>query len=340
MRRVLIVGVNWLGDAVMTTPAFRALKENNSSLYLAVMTVERTKGIFEDNPYIDEIIIFDERSTHRKVADKFRFIKYLRRKNIDTVFLIHRSFTRAAICWAAGIKTRIGYARLKNNFILSKKVSPLNEDAHRQDKYLGIFQARGVAFRTLTPQIFISEKTRKQAVNMIQALSGGCPLVIGVHVGANWASKRWRPDYFAQLCDRLIQELGAVVIFTGSKKDKALVDEVLGLMCQKPHDICGRTTLKGLAGLIEQMSLFISSDSGPAHLSAAVGTPTLILFGPTSEAQTAPRAKRVLFLRKYNDCKIPCYDQSCKNNVCMSAISVEDAYQAVNKLLSSEEPGD
>ena len=99
MKRVLIVGVNWLGDAVMTTPALRALKENDSSLYIGVMTVERVKGVFEDNPYVDEIIIFDERKTHKKIRDKIKFILLLKRKKFDTAFLIHRSFTRAFVCW-------------------------------------------------------------------------------------------------------------------------------------------------------------------------------------------------------------------------------------------------
>ncbi len=336
MERVLIVGVNWLGDAVMTTPALRALKENDSSLYIGVMTVERVRGVFEDNPYVDEIIIFDERKTHKRISDKLKFISFLKEKRFDTAFLIHRSFTRAFICWAAGIKERIGYKRFKNALVLTRKVKPAKSAVHRQDRYLAVFEARGVAFSSRTPQIFITENIRKQALSIIQSLSGDRSLVVGIHVGANWRLKQWRPDLFARLADRLILELGAAVIFTGSKKDKDLVEEVVAGMQQKPHNICGRTSLKGLTGLIEQMSLFISNDSGPAHLAAAVGTATLVLFGPTAEELTGPKGKRVVLIRKYNDCDTPCYQQTCKNNICMSAISVEDVYTTASELLTHE----
>jgi lipopolysaccharide heptosyltransferase II len=305
-------------------------------LYIGVMTVERTRGVFEDNPYVDEIIIFDERTTHKKIGEKFKFISLLKRKRFDTAFLIHRSFTRAFICWVAGIGERIGYKRFKNTFVLTRKINPAKGLIHRQDKYLAVFKARGISFNSKEPQIFITENIRKQALSTIQTLSGDRSLVIGIHVGANWKLKRWRPEFFAQLADRLMLELGAAVIFTGSKKDSALVATVLTSMHQKPHNICGRTSLKGLSGLMEQMSLFISNDSGPAHLSAAVGAPTLVLFGPTSEALTGPRGKRVVYLRKHDDCDIPCYKANCKDNRCMDAISVEDVYLAASKLLVYE----
>ena len=118
MERILIVGVNWLGDALMMTPVFRALKENIISSYVGVMTVERVKEVFEDNPYIDEIIVFDEKKHHRSLSNKWQFVNTLKKANFDSAFFIHRSFTRIFLCALAGIPERIGYGRLKSNFIL------------------------------------------------------------------------------------------------------------------------------------------------------------------------------------------------------------------------------
>jgi len=335
MKHILIAGVNWLGDALMLTPAARALKERFPASYIAVMAVERVSSVFEDNPYIDEVIIFDEKKNHRSLSDKFTFIGNLRQKQFDTVFLVHRSLTRALVCCLAGIRERIGYRRRKTAFILTKKISP-PVAVHRQDYYLNLFEQSGVACKNRLPQFFLPDTVRKQALALVQSFSGKRQYAIGVHVAANWPPKRWPAAYFAQLCDRLSQDLSAAVILTGTDKDKGLIEEVVGRMRTQPYNLCGKTTTKQLAAVMEQMNCFVSADSGPAHLAAAVGTATLVLFGPTKETMTAPRGRRVVTLRKSQACQIPCYNEACQDNVCMTAISVEDVYQKIKEILMYE----
>lgn len=90
MKRVLVVTVNWLGDAIMTTPVFKALKDQFPGVYTAVMAPERVRGVFENNPFIDEVIVFDERDTHKTLKKRLDFIFQLKNKKFDTVFFIHR----------------------------------------------------------------------------------------------------------------------------------------------------------------------------------------------------------------------------------------------------------
>jgi len=279
MKRILIVGVNWFGDALMLTPAPRALKENFPDCYVAIMAVERVRDIFEDNPYVDEVIVFDEKKSQRSLRSKLRFIRELKQKQFDTVFLVHRSFTRALICYLAGIKERIGYRRLKNAFILTKKIAVLaTREGHRQDYYLNLFEQSGIPCKNKIPQFFIPDTIRRRSSTLVQTFSGSHQYVIGVHVAANWQPKRWPALHFAELCDRLIQDLNAAVVLTGAEADRGAVDEVLAAMREKPYDLCGKTTVKQLAAVMEQMNCFVSADSGPAHLAAAVGIPTLILL--------------------------------------------------------------
>ncbi len=138
MEKILVVTVNWLGDAIMTTPVFKALKGKFPKSHVGVLAVERAKAVFDDNPYIDEVIVFDEKRT--SLQTKIDFARELKKKEYDTVFLIHRSFTRAFICWMAGIKQRIGYARFKNTLVLTKKIKPPRALLHRQDYYLYLFE--------------------------------------------------------------------------------------------------------------------------------------------------------------------------------------------------------
>ena len=133
MERILIVSINWFGDCLMTTPVFKAIKDKFPSVYLAVMAPERVSGVFDDNPFIDQVIIFDEKKNQKGLLAKLKFINYLKAQKFDTVFLIHRSLTRALICWLAGIKSRIGHLRLKNSLILTHPVSVPRIPPHRQD---------------------------------------------------------------------------------------------------------------------------------------------------------------------------------------------------------------
>jgi len=91
MKKILVVEVNWLGDAILTTPVFKALKEKYPCSYTGVMAVERIRGVFEGNPYIDEVIVFDEKGAQKNILEKIKFINFLRKKRFDAVFLIHRS---------------------------------------------------------------------------------------------------------------------------------------------------------------------------------------------------------------------------------------------------------
>jgi heptosyltransferase-2 len=104
-------------------------------------------------------------------------------------------------------------------------------------------------------------------------------------------------------------------------------------MKEKAYNFCGKTNTKELAALIKNVDLFISNDSGPAHLSASLGINTLVLFGPTSSALSAPRGIKVEILKKSVNCEIPCYNMSCQDNFCMKSITVEDVFSKAKEIL-------
>jgi ADP-heptose:LPS heptosyltransferase len=125
------------------------------------------------------------------------------------------------------------------------------------------------------------------------------------------------------------------VVFVGGEADEKITREVLGGMHEPAYSLCGKTTLKELAAVIKNTGLFISNDSGPAHLSAALGVNTLVLFGPTSPEITSPRGQKVRVIQGSCGCKLPCYDLSCENNACMQKITVEKVYQEAKNILNN-----
>jgi len=334
MNRILVVNVNWFGDAIMTTPALKAIKEKFPLSFVAVMAPDRVREVFSDNPYADEVIIFDEKKSHRGLLSKVSFIKQLRAKKFDTVFLVHRSFTRALICFLAGIKTRIGYKRPKNIFIVNFPITPPPKNIHKQDYYLYLFEKAGINISDKLAKVYIEEKLLEKYKNEMVAIRKKHSYLVGINPSANWLLKRWPSENFATLCDKLTKELNCGIIAIGAKADTTAVNEVIHAMEEKAYNFCGKTSIKELAALIKNVDLFISNDSGPAHLSASLGVNTLVLFGPTSSVLSAPRGERVEILKKSIQCEIPCYNVSCKDNLCMKNITVEDVFLKTKAILT------
>ncbi len=156
--RILIVEVNWLGDVLFSTPFIRALRNNFPQAYIACMAVPRCREVLEGNPNINEIIIYDEAGRHKGIFGKARFVSQLKKYNFDTVFLLHRSFTRTLLCFLAGIPGRIGYGFIKRNFLLTKIIRCPKEALHRADFYLGLLKSQGLSADDKGCDFFISQK--------------------------------------------------------------------------------------------------------------------------------------------------------------------------------------
>lgn len=334
MNRILIVSPNWLGDALLISVVPRAIKEKHKDAYVGVMAHPRVKPVFDDNPWINEVIEFDERVGQRAFSEKLAVIRRMEDSDFNTVFLIQRSFTRALICFLAGIEERIGYFRFKTLVLLTKPVRLNSKITHRQDYYLGLIRSEGIPVKHHYPEFFISKASQNKAEAVIAPLQAKYRYVVGVNPSANWLLKRWPAAHFATLCDYLIRELNCAILFIGAGNDSDAVGKVIAAMKEKPHNLCGRTNLKELGALISYMDLFISNDSGPAHMAAGLGVNTLVIFGPTSARLTAPRGKKVVVINKTIGCKIPCYKLDCKNNLCMKDITVNEVYQKAREMLS------
>lgn len=335
-KRILIFNVNWLGDVLFSTATLRNIRHNYPDSFIACIIPSRCYPVLKGNPHLDEIIIFDEKERQRGTLSKLKFVQFLRSKKFNTVFLLHRSFTRALLCRLAGIPERIGYYTKKRGFLLTKHIAPLSKDAlHRIDYYLNIIEKAGLEVEDRYPEFFISDKDisfidgflNKNAIHEND-------LLVAINPGGNWLPKRWPGEYWAILADKLIAEFGAKVIVTGAPQDLALALSIKALMKEKPIIAAAVFNLKQLGALCKRIDLFITADTGPLHIANAVGTKGIIaLFGPTSPGITGPYPlKNIVVLSRDVGCKIPCYLAHCKDNRCMKAITVEDVVEEIKKL--------
>lgn len=335
-RRILIFNVNWLGDVLFSTAVIRNIKRNFPGSFLACVIPSRCYPVVKGNPYLDEVIIFDEKDRHKGLLAKLDFVSQLRDKKFDTVFLLHRSLTRALLCRLAGIAQRIGYHTQKRAFLLTKNIPmPAKDSLHRIDYYLNVIEKAGLRVEDRFPEFFFSEIDERFVADFLrkQGVSPGEYLVV-INCGGNWLPKRWPKLHWALLADTLIRELKVKVLISGSTSDVPLAKEISRAMREKLFIACGGLTLNQVGALCKRADVFISADSGPLHIANASGAKKIIgLFGPTSIELTGPYPlTHVTLLQKNVGCKIPCYKIRCQDNQCMKAITPQEVFEQVKRI--------
>lgn len=334
-KRILVFNVNWIGDVLFSTATLRNIRSNFPESFIACVIPSRCYPVLKGNPYIDEIVVFDEKDRHKSIFSKMRFISLLKRKKFDTAILLHGSLTRALLCKLSGIANIIGYDTKKRGFLLTKRIAvPKKDSLHRIDYYLNIIEKAGLRLEDRFLDFFIGEEDDLFAENFLKKEKiGRNDLIVGINAGGNWDLKRWPKEYWAQLADLLISELNSKVIITGGPGDLKLAREIAHLMKEKPVFSCGMN-LKQSAALFKKLDLFISADTGPLHIANAVGTRNIIaIFGPTHQMITGPFPQNnVIVMQKDTGCLVPCYIVDCKDNRCMKAVTPKEVFEQAKRI--------
>ncbi len=335
MKKILVINVNWLGDVLFSTPALKALRQESPDAYIACLVVLRCEEVLKNNPVVNEIIVYDEYGRHRSIWNKLKFVRFLRKKKFDEVYILHPSLKRAMIGWLAGIPKRIGYDTKRRSFLLTHAVPAPEEKLHKIDYFLCLLRNCGIQAKERICEFYISREDEKTAVDILKRenILENETFVI-INPGGNWSLKRWPAEYFAQLADLLIEQRGVKVLIAGSRKDRMLAKKISSRMKNEPIILSGQMTLSQLAALMSSASCVVSADSGPMHISSAVGANTVAIFGPTCATLTGPTGKgKVTILQKDIGCEIPCYKLNCNDNRCMKAISAQEVCAAVAKFV-------
>lgn len=345
-ERILIRGVNWIGDAVITLPAIRAIRRAIPDTQISLLVKPWVAEIFKGCPDVDEIIPYDEQ--YKGVTGKLKLVRTLRQKKFDKAILLQNAFDAALIAWLAGIPERIGYQRDYRGCLLTKCI-PLKSNAgkHQVYYYLDLLEEAGIKPVTAGPYIYLSDEERENA----RALLNSSPItphpspLIGINPGATYGSaKRWPAEHFAELIRKIINELDGRVLIFGSPAEVEIADEIvkqLGTQNSelKTHilNMTGKTSLRELAALISECDVFITNDSGPMHIAAALHVPTVALFGSTDSSATGPFGDGHKVITKKLSCS-PCLERECPEGhlKCMTEITPEEVFTALKDLLPKE----
>ena len=331
MHKFLVVNMNYMGDALLTTPAIAALRRAYPDARIdTVVGAGAAAEVLQNNPDLDTIIARTARGSWARVVQTYRLLRD--GKYTDAVILPPLS-AYAAAAWLAGTPRRVGQGgRGMNRFLTELRQT---RATHMADAMLDTMPLPDVPSRDARRLVVAVDDKSKAASDALLA-AAGIPAdgpVLAVNVGATRPQKRWFAASFALALDGLA-DTPCVLIGSGAE-DTALAADVLRLTQRaRPVNLVGKTSVKTLAAVLQRCDLLLSADSGPMHLATAVGTPTLALFGSTDPAVTGPFDDRSEAIYKALPCA-PCGNHpTCEGRYdCLRAITPDEVVVAARRLL-------
>ena len=337
IRNILVRTPNWIGDVVMSLPAMEALKANFPDSNVTVLAKPWVKDLLEDTPWVSEILLYEpDRGPLNKAKSVIATARRIKQRGYDVAFLFQNAFEAALLVWLGRIGRRVGYRIDGRGALLTHGVAPDKDTraAHQVEYYLNLLRQVGLDAPTKDPVLSMPYVRTKRARELIRHRGGASGHVtVGIGPGAIYGqAKRWPADRFARLADIAAERWKANILIFGSEKEKHIGESVQETMKQPCINLCGNTSLKEAMELLSACDFFVTNDSGLMHVSAALGVPTLAIFGSTDPMATGPRGPKTRVVRHEVDCA-PCLRTSCPTDFrCMLSVEVEEVWNELEKL--------
>lgn len=327
-ERILVRGVNWLGDAIMSTPALLRLREARPDAEIVLLTPGKLAELWDHHPALNAILTFSE------TESVFQIARRLRREQFTQALIFPNSPRSALESFLARIPERIGYARPWRTPFLTRPVTPrpgerpmqkrslgeirrllrhpgdaparpIPASAHHIHQYLHLAAAMGANPAPVAPRVTVTSAEIEQTWKRfdLPPTEGREEPWFGLNPGAQYGpAKRWPPERFIEAAVTLRRRTGCRWLIFGSEADAPLAAQIeSALIAESQHDgpassksstavvnVAGRTGLRDLCALLRNCSILLTNDSGPMHVAAAVGTPVVVPFGSTSPELTGP----------------------------------------------------
>ncbi len=346
-RRILVRGTNWVGDAVMTLPALATLARLCPQARIEVLARPWVAPIYRASPVRPGVRILEVPGRHSGARGRLRAAAELRREGFHWAVLFQNALEAAFIARWAGIPVRVGYSRDARWWLLTHAV-PCGADkrrVHETAYYLHILHGAGLPLlpppdQGVEPELELETRDQEWAHQFLARLGLEGPL-LGLAPGAAFGpAKCWPASRFAAAARELAGRGGpfqAVLLFGSRGEAPACAQVAAELEGLQVVDLAGRTSLGRALALLQRLGAFVTNDSGLMHAAAALGTPTVAVFGSTNPATTAPLGERVKVVRHPPDCA-PCKKPVCPRNLeCFTAVSPGEVAQAVRDLSWGEE---
>ena len=338
-KRILVIRLDRLGDVILSTPVLQALRQQFPHAFIAMMVRPACREVVEGNPFLNDVILYDKEGAHQGIWATIQFARRLRRSEFDTALVLHPTNRSHWIPWLAAIPIRIGYDR-KSSWLLTHRVPHRKQEGSQHEAVytLELLRLFGITPSQPQPLVPIRPSAAQHVVALLaESVVQPTDQLVAIHPSASCVSKRWMPDRFAQVADRLISEHGVRICLVAGESDASYANQVAEAMRERAVNFAGRLTISELAALLHRCRLLISNDSGPVHVAAAVGTPVVDIFGRNqrglSPQRWGPLGEGHVVLHKEVGC-VTCLAHNCDIEfLCLTSLTVEEVYRAAAAIL-------
>ncbi|MFH0762824.1 MAG: lipopolysaccharide heptosyltransferase II [Candidatus Omnitrophota bacterium] len=335
-RKILIIKTSSLGDIILSTAAIREIRKKFLHNYkISLLVAEEFKELLLACPYIDELIVADFKNKDKGLAGLIKLAGVLRRKSFDMVIDLQNNRKSHILSFLSGGPLRYGYDNGKFGFLINHSIKDEKPGVDPLRHQFRILEMLGIEFKDARLELWLSKEDYRHIEELLnsQWLTQN-QRIVGINLSASrrWVSKSWPRPHIVKLCQELAGRDMRVVI-TGSEDDAEEAGALIGAVKNiKLINACGKTTVNQLACLIKKCCAYICVDSAPLHIAAAMGVPTVALFGPTDPRRHLPPVNNCVVLKKNLACS-PCYKSKCRHKECMELIKPQEVLEAVDRLL-------
>ena len=337
-QNILVIKMSAIGDVILAVPSLKAIRAAFPNANIKVLVGLQAREVLERCPYINDKIVCDLKGAHRGASGLWRLANVLQKECFDIVIDLQNNNKSHMLSYLTLARLRYGYDNRKLSFFLNKRIKDDAPYLDPLEHQFRVLRLAGIKPQDKKLELWPSaddEKTAEKllADNWIKPAQN----IVGINMraSARWITKNWPGADIAALCDALARDALARVVLTGTKDDTELAGNISRIAKSKPIIAAGKTSLGELACLIKRFKVFLTPDSAPMHIAAAVGTPVVGLFGPTDPARHSVPSGSCTIIRKNDEVKCgPCYSPTCvKNFKCMKAITVDEVCEAIRGYL-------
>jgi len=343
IKRILVRGPNWLGDAVMCEPTLRGLRSLFPEAQIALLVKPYVAEVFAGHPALTRVLTYDGKGRHAGLYGKWVLAGQLRRQGFDLAVLFQNAFEAALLSFLAGVPRRFGYATDGRSLLLSDPVAVPDRRSppHLVRYYWDLLKPLGLTGDPVAPKLVVfPEEEQAMEGRFVKGGLTASDVVVGINPGSTGGrAKRWLPERFAEAADRLCRTIResrgqqASVVILGGKEEEQLGQEIAARLSSRSLVLSGATTIRELMAALKRCEVLLTNDSGPMHVATALRVPVVGIFGSTDWRKTAPFGNADGLVRQPVDCA-PCMLLDCPiDHRCMTRVSVDQVYEAATRQL-------
>ena len=335
---ILVIKLSSMGDVILITASLRAIREQYPRANICCLVGQESRQVLQNCPYINSLIVIDPKYHDNGWWKILKFSSKLRKYKFDIIIDFQNNRLSHFLSFLSFARGSYGYKKGKWGFLLSNPISYSKETIGPVEHQFQVLRKAGIqANGDNMLELWPSKQDKEYIQSALDSRwLGNSTNIVGINIAASqrWDTKNWPIEHMAKLCDLLAAENIRVVI-TGIDKDKADMRKLTQLTKAKPADFVGATDILQLAALIERCKVYVTPDSAPLHITAAMRTPFVVFFGPTDSSRHLPPAQNFRVIEKKPECA-PCYSPRCRieTHVCMRSITPEEVADKIKELMA------